>query len=85
MIAFLATPFPPVAACPADLAMPGAIVLHDLVPAERIPVFFIAFRTLVRSDKFSQWNGFASAGKLVTGIQSRFGQTLILVNVLNRA
>lgn len=52
-IAFLAMPFPPVAACPADVAMPGAIVLHDVIPAKRIPVFFTAFGAFIGRYKLS--------------------------------
>jgi hypothetical protein len=62
-------PLSPISACVADLAMPGAVVLNDFIPAKRIPVYLSTFTACVLVDEQYQWNGFALARKLILNCQ----------------
>ena len=59
LVTALAVPFPPIPTLVAHLAMPGAAILDDLPPAERVPVHFAAFTTGIIFEELPERDRFA--------------------------
>jgi hypothetical protein len=80
-VAALTVPFTPISTDAAHLAVPGATVLCDIVPAKRIPVCPSAFLACIGPQKLFQWDHLTSAGQFVLLRQLLFGESFVLVDV----
>jgi len=82
-ITVIAVPFPPIPAFAADLTVPCAIILNNIIPAERIPVSSSAFTAFVFSEKILEPYLLTLTRQIVVSFKVPFFQFFYLSDVFS--
>jgi hypothetical protein len=84
-VAPLAMPLPPIPAHATGHTVPGVELLDDILPAERIPVKFIALGAGVSGEEIPQGGLLALARQIHLCIEFRLREHLVLLDMVQRA
>jgi len=66
-------PLPPIPAGATFFAMPGTVILNNLIPAKRIPIYLPAFRTTVFTQQIRIDRESAAIHDLILGLDKPDG------------